>query len=242
MLRVRGLSKRFGPVRALTGVDLEVQPGEVVALLGPSGCGKSTLLRCVDGLEAPDEGEVEIAGVVLREARSDELPLLRRRVGFVFQGSHLLRRLTAEQNVAIGLVAAGQPTHQALAVARAALERVGMGWAAGRRPEELSGGERQRVAIARALVGEPLLMLWDEPTASLDPVVVHEILKLMEGLVAESDRAMLLVTHQVGFARQVAHRLVFMEAGRVVESGPPEEVLAAPRSQVARRYQMLLGA
>lgn len=242
VLRVRGLKKRFGKTEALRGVDLEVRAGEVVALLGPSGCGKSTLLRCVDGLEAPDEGTVEIAGFNLAEMGAREVPLLRRRIGFVFQGSHLVRRLTAVQNVALGLVAAGSPLVEALDAARRALERVGMGWAAERRPGELSGGERQRVAIARALVGDPLLMLWDEPTASLDPVVAHEILQVMEQVVAETQKAMLMVTHQVGFARLVAHRLVFMDQGRVVEAGPPEQVLARPASEVARRYQALLGA
>lgn len=242
VLRVRGLKKRFGPVEALKGVDLEVQAGEVVAVLGPSGCGKSTLLRCVQGLEAADAGQVEIAGVDLARVGPSELPLLRRRIGFVFQGSHLIRRLTVLQNVALGLVAAGRPTQEALDQARLALERVGMEWAAERRPDELSGGERQRVTIAQALVGDRILMLWDEPTASLDPVVVHEILELMERLVAHAGQAMLLVTHQVAFARTVADRLVFMDAGRIVESGPPEEVLTSPRSHVARQYRMLLGA
>jgi len=242
VLRVRGLKKRFGQTEALRGVDLEVQAGEVVAILGPSGCGKSTLLRCVDGLEAPDEGTVEIAGLNPAEMGARELPLLRRRIGFVFQGSHLVRRLTALQNVAFGLVAAGRPMAEALEAARGALEQVGMGWAAERRPGELSGGERQRVAIARALVGDPLLMLWDEPTASLDPVVAHEILQVMEQVVARTRKAMLMVTHQVAFACLVAHRLVFMDQGRVVEAGPPQEVLARPASEVARRYRALLGA
>lgn len=236
------MKKRFGPVEALKGVDLEVRAGEVVAVLGPSGCGKSTLLRCVHGLEAADAGQVEIAGVDPSQAGASELPLLRRRVGFVFQGSHLIRRLTVLQNVALALVAAGRPTRESLDQARLALERVGMEWAAERKPDELSGGERQRVAIAQALVGDRILMLWDEPTASLDPVVVHEILGLMERVVTGSGQAMLLVTHQVAFARAVADRLVFMDAGRVVESGAPEEVLTTPRSQVARRYRMLLGA
>lgn len=242
VLRVRGLKKQFGATQALQGVDLEVQAGEVVALLGPSGCGKSTLLRCVDGLEAPDEGTVQIAGLSLAEMGPREIPLLRRRIGFVFQGSHLVRRLTAVQNVALGLVAASRPLGEALAEAQRALERVGMGWAAQRRPGQLSGGERQRVAIARALVGDPLLMLWDEPTASLDPVVAHEVLQVMEQVVAQTQKAMLMVTHQVGFARAVAHRLIFMDEGRVVEAGPPDQVLARPVSQVARRYQALLGA
>ncbi|MBO2519299.1 MAG: peptide ABC transporter ATP-binding protein [Firmicutes bacterium] len=242
VLRVRGLVKRFGSTQAIRGVDLEVRSGEVVVLLGPSGCGKSTLLRCIAGLEAPDQGTVTIGGLDVAELTPRELPLLRRRIGFVFQGSHLVRRLTARQNVALGLVAGGTPRDEALAQADGALEQVGMAWAAERLPDQLSGGERQRVAIARALVNDPLLMLWDEPTASLDPVVAHEILQLMEQVVAQTERAMLMVTHQVGFARKVAHRLVFMDGGRVVEAGPPEEVLAHPTSPVARRYQALLGA
>lgn len=150
VLRVRGLVKRFGSTQAIRGVDLEVRSGEVVVLLGPSGCGKSTLLRCIAGLEGPDQGTVTIGGLDVAELTPRELPLLRRRIGFVFQGSHLVRRLTARQNVALGLVAGGTPRDEALAQADGALEQVGMAWAAERLPDQLSGGERQRVAIARS--------------------------------------------------------------------------------------------
>lgn len=237
-----GLVKRFGRVRALDGFTLRVAPGEVVAVLGPSGCGKSTAIRCIGGLLPPDAGEVRLFGQPLYALGHRELLAARAGIGFVFQHYHLIERLTALDNVALGLVLRGVPRRQARLLAAAALDRVGLLTAADRLPTALSGGERQRVAIARALAARPRLMLWDEPTAALDPLAVREVLLLMEQLVEEFRTTMVIVTHEVAFARRAARRVVLVDGGRVVESGSPEQVFAAPRSEVGRRYRRLFAS
>ncbi len=241
LLKVEALAKRYGRTCALAGVDLEVRPGETVIVTGPSGCGKSTLLRCIVRLVEPDSGRIVFAGRDVCSLRADELIAMRRRIGFVFQHSNLIARLSALDNVALPLVAAGAAPEEAREKARAVLGMVGLtGPVQGRRPRDLSGGERQRVAIARALAPQPVLMLWDEPTASLDPMLVAEVVDVMDELVRIGDTAMLMVTHEMRFALRAADRLILLDQGTVVEEGEPARVFSAPCSDVGRRYRRLL--
>lgn len=240
MLQVYDLHKSYGREVALGGITISVARGETVVLMGPSGCGKSTLLRCVNRLIEPDDGEIWFKGQPVREMSDRELLAYRRRVGFVFQHFNLIERLSVVENTALGLVMAGTPQEQALQAATRALLRVGIGSGLHRRlPRELSGGQRQRVGIARALVGEPDLMLWDEPTASLDPILVQEVLEVMEELVVSTGAGMLIVTHELPFAMRLADRVVLMDKGRIVEDGPPHDVLEAPSSEIGRCYRRL---
>lgn len=241
VLKVEMLAKRYGKTPALAGIDLEVRPGETVIVTGPSGCGKSTLLRCVVRLVEPDSGRITFGGCDVTSLSYAELLQVRRRIGFVFQHSNLIARLSALDNVALPLIAAGAPPDAARERARAALDRVGLaGPTAHRRPRELSGGERQRVAIARAIAPNPVLMLWDEPTASLDPILVSEVVDVMEDLVRAGDTAMVIVTHEMRFALRAADRLVLLDHGAVAEQGAPADVFANPMSEVGRKYRRLL--
>ena len=238
MIRVSGLVKRHGDLEVLKGVDLEVRKGEVAVLLGPSGGGKSTLLRCLNGLEIFDAGEVRVGEAVLGAGVHDPKALLplRRRLGMVFQQFHLFAHLTALQNVAAGpLWALGRPKEEAEARAKVLLERVGMGDRASSRPDQLSGGQQQRVAIARALAMDPEAMLFDEPTSALDPRMASEVTSVMADL-ASSGQTMVVVTHAMGFARKTAHTVHLMHAGRIAESGTPEQVFNSPRTQAAREF------
>lgn len=241
ILDVKGLAKRYGKTFALAGVDLEVAPGETVVITGPSGCGKSTLLRCIVGLVRPDAGRIMFEGRDVVALPYREILGVRRKIGFVFQRFNLIARLSALDNVALPLVGAGVPPDEARERAQRALARVGLsGAVARRRPGQLSGGEAQRVGIARALVTQPILMLWDEPTASLDPILVGEVLDVMEDVARAGDTAMLIVTHEMRFAVRAADRLVLLERGAVAEEGRPEDVFANPRSGVGRKYRRLL--
>lgn len=240
MLEIKDLHKHYGKVAALDGVDLTVAQGETVVVMGPSGCGKSTLIRCVNRLTEPDQGSISFAGQDVLRLNNAELQDLRRSIGFVFQQFNLIGRLTVLENVMFHLVLGGMAKDEAVEKAENALERVGLSSTSGRKPEELSGGQQQRVGIARALVTSPKLMLWDEPTASLDPILVGEVLEVMEELVKTTGTTMVIVTHEVSFALRVADRLVFMDRGRIVEEGAPREVLDQPRSEVARLYRKLL--
>jgi len=240
LLEVVDVHKKYGERVALAGVSLRVAAGETVVVMGPSGCGKSTLLRCINRLTTPDRGDVLVDGRSVMAMDDDEVLLLRRQIGFVFQHFHLIRRLSVLDNVALGLVMAGTARQVARRRAMRALARVRLQSEAEMYPDQLSGGQRQRVAIARALAPGPRLMLWDEPTAALDPVLVSEVLDVMEELARERSTAMLVVTHEMRFALSAADRIVMMDRGRVVEEGPPERVFSAPRSDVARRYAQLL--
>lgn len=235
LVRVRQLIKRFHRISALDGVDLDIASGEVIVLIGPSGCGKSTLLRCLNGLERPTSGTLRVCGMD-PTARDCDLNVLRRHVGMVFQHFHLFPHLTALENVALA------PRHvlklSAVEAARRAeelLHRVGLAERTRAYPRELSGGQQQRVAIARALAMEPALMLFDEPTSALDPELVGEVLKTIAGL-ARDGMTMCIVTHEMSFAREVAHRVLFLDAGRVLEEGPPDEVLVSPRHRRTREF------
>jgi polar amino acid transport system ATP-binding protein len=242
LLEARGITKRFGPRTVLADVGLQVSEGETVVIIGASGSGKTTLLRCLNRLETPDAGMVRIADVTIGQRAdgrpADERELARQRClfGFVFQRFNLFPHLTAVENVALG-------PHRVLGIARAEAERralteltrLGLSEHARKRPSQLSGGQQQRVAIARALVMDPRVILFDEPTSALDPELVQEVLDAMRSL-ANEGMTMIVVTHEMRFARQVADRVVFMADGRVVEEGLPETLFAAPRDERLQRF------
>lgn len=240
MLKIKGLEKNYGKVVALNQVDLNVSKGETVVIMGPSGCGKSTLIRCVNRLTEPDGGSILFNGQEVLSLGHTELQNLRRNVGFVFQQFNLIARLTILENVMFHLVLGGMERDQASVLAKDALRKVGLESTWDRKPHELSGGQQQRVGIARALVTNPELMLWDEPTASLDPILVGEVLEVMEDLVKNTGTTMVIVTHEVSFALRVAQRIVFMDQGEIVEEGSPQVVLNEPRSEIAKLYKKLV--
>ena len=231
----KGLKKSFGDTPVLAGVDLTVSPGEVVAIIGPSGSGKSTLLRCLAGLEPLNAGNLTIAGVNY----GGKVPLAKQlngRVGFVFQNFNLFPHRTALQNVAEGpIVVRKADPAQARAKSQALLEKVGLGARADAFPAALSGGQQQRCAIARALAMDPEVILFDEPTSALDPELVGEVLAVIRDLAIEK-RTMVIVTHQMDFARDVADRTIFMDGGVIVEQGPSGQLLASPREERTRRF------
>jgi len=246
VISIWNLHKSFGAVAVLQGIDLVVQRGEVVCVIGPSGSGKSTLLQCINGLEPFEEGEVVVAGshVGWQASRGGarqrvperEMTLLRRRVGMVFQQFNLFPHLTVLGNVMEAPVQVLRQHRQAAeATAYALLEKVGLANRADARPSQLSGGQQQRVAIARALAMQPEAMLFDEATSALDPELVGEVLGVMRRLASEG-MTMLVVTHEMGFAREVADRVVFMDGGRIVEQGTASEILEQPREERTRAF------
>jgi glutamate transport system ATP-binding protein len=227
--------KSFGNVRALVDVDLTVDGGEVVVVIGPSGSGKSTLCRTINRLEPIDSGSISIDGVPLPD-EGRPLARLRADVGMVFQSFNLFAHKTVLQNVTLGpMKVRGLSKGQARDRAMALLERVGIAEKSNRYPAELSGGQQQRAAIARALAMEPKLMLFDEPTSALDPEMIKEVLDVMIELATEGT-TMIVVTHEMGFARSAAQRVVFMDEGRVVEIAPPDQFFSAPKSDRARNF------
>ncbi len=246
IVEIRGLKKRFGSNEVLKGIDLSVKRGEVIAIIGKSGSGKSTLLRCINLLEQPHAGRIVVAGEALRlkSAKNGELHAedaaqlqrLRAKLAMVFQHFNLWSHMTALENVIEAPIRVlGVARDEAIARAEALLQRVGVAHRKALFPSQLSGGEQQRVAIARALAMAPEVMLFDEPTSALDPELVGEVLKVMRDLAAEG-RTMIVVTHEMGFAREVASHLVFLHQGRIEEQGPPREVLAAPKSERLRGF------
>ncbi|MER5889268.1 amino acid ABC transporter ATP-binding protein [Streptomyces sp. NPDC001941] len=245
MVEVRSVHKSFGSLEVLRGVDLEVAAGQVTVVLGPSGSGKSTLLRTINHLEKVDSGWVSVDGSLigyrrsgdkLYELREREVLKQRTRIGFVFQNFNLFPHLTVLENVIEAPVSAlKRPRAQATEAARRLLERVGLADKADAYPRRLSGGQQQRVAIARALALEPKLLLFDEPTSALDPELVGEVLDVIKDL-ARQGTTMIVVTHEIGFAREVADTVVFMDGGRILEQGPPSEVLDAPRHERTRAF------
>ncbi|MFD3656417.1 amino acid ABC transporter ATP-binding protein [Streptomyces sp. NPDC058620] len=226
-IEIRGLHKSFGEVEVLRGIDFTIAAGEVVCVVGPSGSGKSTLLRCVNLLEAPTSGTVTVGGVDMSDPDID-LDAMRRRIGMVFQQFNLFPHLSVLDNLTIAQRRVlGRDREKAGRIARENLVKVGLADREDSFPSQLSGGQQQRVAIARALSMGPGLMLFDEPTSALDPELVGDVLGVMRTL-ADEGMTMMVVTHEMGFARDVADRVVFMDDGRVVEEGAPEEVLARP--------------
>ncbi|ARF58715.1 amino acid ABC transporter ATP-binding protein [Streptomyces gilvosporeus] len=232
---VRGLRKSFGALEVLRGIDFSVARGEVVCVIGPSGSGKSTLLRCVNLLEEPSAGRVTVAGTEVTDPEVD-IDRVRRRIGMVFQSFHLFPHLTALENLTIAqrrVLRRGRA--EAERIARSHLARVGLSGKEAAYPAQLSGGQQQRVAIARALSMDPELMLFDEPTSALDPELVGDVLAVMRAL-ARDGMTMLVVTHEMSFAREVADRVVFMDDGSIVEEGTPEQVVGAPRHERTRTF------
>ena len=235
MISVRDVAKSYGAHRVLDGVSLEVAKGEVVCVIGPSGSGKSTLLRCINGLEHYDEGEVAIDGVPVHREHAS-IHALRSEVGMVFQRFNLFPHRTAIENVMEGPVyVKGVPRDDAKGRASALLAKVGLAQKLEAFPAQLSGGQQQRVAIARALAMQPKAILFDEPTSALDPELVGEVLKVMLTLAREG-MTMLVVTHEMGFAAEVAHRVLFLDHGRIVEEGVPQQMLSAPKHERTRDF------
>jgi len=235
MVEVFNAVKMFGSFRALNAVSLSVRKGERIVVCGPSGSGKSTLIRCVNGLEHIDAGNILIEGRPLNASRKG-LTRVRRDIGMVFQHFNLFPHLTVLQNCTLApLKVLRQPRAAAEEMAREMLTKVRISEQADKFPAQLSGGQQQRVAIARALCMQPDIMLFDEPTSALDPEMVKEVLDTMVGLAADG-MTMICVTHEMGFARQVADRVVFMDRGRIVEEGPPEEFFSAPKHDRSREF------
>ena len=242
VVRLEGLHKSFGHLEVLKDIDLEVGTGQVVVIFGRSGSGKSTLLRCVNWLEEPTAGVVEVDGIRLEpghrtRGRREEIRRLRMRCGMVFQDFNLFPHLTAAQNVMEGPVTVrGVNREAARTGALELLERVGLADKADEHPIRLSGGQKQRVAIARALAMEPTIMLFDEPTSALDPELIGEVLAVMKALATETRMTMMVVTHEMGFAREVADRMLFLHEGEVVEDGPPSRILSDPQDERTRTF------
>lgn len=240
VISLRGVCKAFDDNEVLSGIDVNVQAGEHVSIIGPSGSGKSTLLRCINLLEVPSAGEIEVAGKIVfttsTKLRERKLVRLRQQVGMVFQNFNLFPHLTAVENVTLGLRRGlGVGEAEALEQAMNLLGKVGLGDKLLSFPKELSGGQQQRVAIARALALQPVALLFDEPTSALDPELVGEVLHVMRDIAAEG-MTMVIVTHELRFAAEVSHRVIFLDKGRVVEQGPPQNVLKDPEHERTRAF------
>ena len=234
MIELREVSKRYGSFQVLKSCSLSIARGEVIVVCGPSGSGKSTLIKCVNGLEPFDAGEIVVDGLSVGDKAG--LQALRTRIGMVFQSFELYPHLTAMYNICLApRVVLKRPRAEAEARGRALLARVGLTDHAQKFPAQLSGGQQQRVAIARALAMDPIVMLFDEPTSALDPEMIKEVLDVMSDL-ARDGMTMIVVTHEMGFARRVANRIVFMDSGELVETRPPEQFFSAPGSERARAF------
>lgn len=227
MIKIKGLKKSFGDLKVLRGIDLEIAEREVVVIIGPSGSGKSTLLRCINFLEEPTEGTIEVDGIKMDS--EENINAVREEVGMVFQRFNLFPHMTVLDNITLApMKVRGIERAKAEITAQELLDRVGLGDKASAYPNQLSGGQQQRVAIARALAMQPKVMLFDEPTSALDPEMVGEVLDVMQKL-AESGMTMVIVTHEMGFAREVGTRLLFVDGGFIVEEGPPKQVFENPK-------------
>ena len=235
MIEFKNVSKHFGATQVLHNIDLKINQGEVVVIIGPSGSGKSTLLRCINKLEEITSGELIVDGLKVNDPKVDDR-LIRQEAGMVFQQFHLFPQMSALDNVAFGPIRVrGAKKADAQRLAKELLAKVGLAERANHFPSELSGGQQQRVAIARALAVKPKMMLFDEPTSALDPELRHEVLKVMQDL-AEEGMTMVIVTHEVGFAQQVASRLIFIDKGRIAEDGNPDALISNPPSPRLREF------
>ncbi len=238
MIQLEGIRKSFGKQQVLGGIDLTVQKGEVVVILGPSGSGKTTLLRCINYLERPDQGVIQIGNQKLegKHPGRSEIHRLRQRTAMVFQQYNLFKHKTALENVMEGLtVVRGVPRDTAAEIGIEMLEKVGLGDRLHYYPSQLSGGQQQRVGIARALALNPEVILFDEPTSALDPELIGEVLEVIRRI-AEEGITMIIVTHEMGFARDVASRVVFMDGGAIIEQGTPDDIFQRPREERTRQF------
>jgi polar amino acid transport system ATP-binding protein len=246
MVKAEGVHKRFGRLEVLKGISLEVEPGEVVCIIGPSGSGKSTFLRCINHLEKIDAGRLSVDGQLvgyrqkgdkLYELRDAEICRERARIGMVFQRFNLFGHMTALENVMEAPIRVRKlPRKRAEAEARELLARVGLADKLAGYPAQLSGGQQQRVAIARALAMDPKLMLFDEPTSALDPELIGDVLDVMRALASDTGMTMLVVTHEMGFAREAANRVLMMDDGRIIEEGTPEHFFRAPAEERTKQF------
>jgi ABC-type polar amino acid transport system ATPase subunit len=242
VVRVSGLHKSFGDLEVLKGIDMDIDSGEVVVVFGRSGSGKSTFLRCINFLEEPDQGSIEVAGVTVDAGlptrhRRREIRRLRTQCGMVFQQFNLFPQMTVLDNVMEGpLRVKGEPSAEVRARAMELLNDVGMADKADQHPIRLSGGQQQRVAIARALAMRPAVMLFDEPTSALDPELIHEVLAVMKRLAEAHATTMVVVTHEMGFAREVANRMCFFHDGVILEQGTPEQMFSAPERAETKKF------
>jgi polar amino acid transport system ATP-binding protein len=235
LLTVQDVHKSYGDLTVLKGISFQMEKGEIKVIIGPSGTGKSTLLRCVNGLTSPDEGKIWIDGAEVTDPKTN-INTVRSNIGFVFQSFNLFAHLTALDNICIGPVKVkGMKRGEARLLAMEELRRVGLKDKAQAYPAELSGGQQQRVSIARALAMNPKLMLFDEPTSALDPELIGEVLKVMIDL-ARGGMTMLVVSHEIGFSRAVADEILFLDEGRILEKGPPSEILTNPRSKRTKEF------
>ena len=239
MIKLEHINKSFGSLHAVKDANLNVEKGEIICLIGPSGSGKSTLLRCINGLEVPESGTVTIDGQVLNTSdkkSAKELQKQRAKMGFVFQHFNLFPHMTVLKNLTLApMQVLGRTQEEAEAKGRELLERVGLADKADSYPNSLSGGQKQRVAIARSLAMEPQIMLFDEPTSALDPEMVGEVLDVMKEL-ATSGMTMMVVTHEMGFAREVATRVIFLDEGQILEEATPEEIFKAPKHPRTKEF------
>lgn len=238
MLNIRKLHKQFGSHEVLRGIDLTVNQGDVVVILGPSGSGKTTLLRSINFLESADSGTIELDGkaIEIAKATKQDVRSIRKHTGFVFQNYNLFANKTAEQNITEGLIyGLGLSKKEASVIAQEVLGKVGLREFAHHYPSQLSGGQQQRVGIARAIAAEPKVLLFDEPTSALDPELVGDVLAIMKSL-AKAGKTMVVVTHEMGFAREVASEVVFMDGGVIVEQGRPEEIFEFPKEERTQQF------
>lgn len=242
MLKIRDVRKNFGSLEVLRGVDLDVEKGDVVAILGPSGSGKTTFLRCINFLETADQGTMEFDGenYDMSHISRKEIRKIRRKTAFVFQNFNLFLNKTALENVTEGLIVARKiPKAQAVDIGKRALEKVGLSDRCGHYPGQLSGGQQQRVAIARAIAADPEIIFFDEPTSALDPELIGEVLEVMKNL-AQEGMTMLVVTHEMNFARNVSTKVIFMEDGQVAEAGGSKEFFENPKGERTREFLRLV--
>jgi polar amino acid transport system ATP-binding protein len=234
IIHIEGVHKYFGRVHALRGINLDVRPGEVVVILGPSGSGKSTLLRCINHLEVYNSGKITVDGIVLKSAQN--INEVRREVGMVFQSFNLFSHMTALDNLTLAQCKVRKRTREeAKAIATQLLTKVGIADKAECYPGQLSGGQQQRVAIARALAMNPKIMLFDEPTSALDPEMIKEVLDVMLAL-AKEGMTMVVVSHEMGFARAAASRCIFMDEGQIIEEGPPDKLFSSPTQERTKLF------
>lgn len=244
MIKVTGLKKNFGSLEVLKGIDLEISEGEVIAIIGPSGTGKSTLLRCLNYLETPDKGIISIDDITVDASKYKKKDIynLRRKSAMIFQNFCLFNNKTALENITLAIeVVQRKKKDEAKKVALEILRKIGLEEKADVYPSTLSGGQQQRVAIGRAMALKPKVMLFDEPTSALDPYLVGEVLSVIKGLTSEHNTTTIIVTHEMSFAKEVADRIILIDEGRIIESGPPEQVLNSPKEVKTRQFLNYVG-